>query len=194
MRKFLVLARFARSNFDSQKTHAELFEARDDSPSEPINSPPTPPPEFIDAESIATDFKAVDTLVPLPNDTKEGDTIDLGKRDRIVCTHITSPLGRSTRYLIIDPWRVILVAPDITKPGCANIRLIVPLRMFSSITVSKEDQRILLLETPTSKEQLGFDDVKRCHLALMQLETKRIDIRKAIYRRLDDFFKQSVHP
>lgn len=192
VRKFFILTRFLANSIhedhsDLPHIHHSLFVEHDDSPSEPINSPPSPPPEFVDAESVAVDH-------PLGHDLKEGDAIDLGKRDRIVCTHITSPLGRSTRYLIIDSWRLLLVAPDITRPGFATIKFLIPLRSFSSVTVSRDDQRILLLESATSTtEQLGFDDLKRCHLALMHLETRRIDIRKTIYRRIEAFVKTFIH-
>ena len=187
---------FQAEPFSIEKFYADLFELNNpDDPLVAINSPPTPPSEFIERESLATDRKASAELIePLPENFSEGASIDLGKRDRISCTHITSNLGRSTRYLLFDSNRFILVAPDLTKPGFANVKFVEKLRNFKWIKVDREDQRILRLYATDDirEEQIGFEDLKRCHLALMHLETNRLEIRKRIYKHIETTVKGFV--
>jgi len=160
---------------------------------EEINSPPTPPPaDMIESESLATDLTAASG--PLADDIQEGDLVDLGKRDRIFCAHITGS-ARASRYLVLDKTRLILVSPDLVRPGFATIKLMRGLRKFTEIAVKKDDQRILVLSKAdqSAEEQLGFEDAKRCHLALMHLETKRRDIRKNVYNKIETLLKSLVH-
>ena len=197
LRKFFTLTVFVERVVHNEILNPEiflesLFASSNHQPDElgNINSPSTPPPELIESESIATDLKAG----PIPENLVQGDSVDLGRRDRIVCTHLTSPNGRSTRYLLVDKTRVILVAPDLTKPGFATVKFIEQLRKFCSISIYRDDQRILVIEAPNGTvEQLGFDDMKRCHLALMHLESKRIEIRKQIYKNIQTFLSKFIH-
>ena len=156
---------------------------------EEINSPPTPPLEMEDGTTSVTG--------PLDEEAKEGDLIDLGKRDRIFCHHINSDFlsGKAARYLILDNARLILVSPDLTRPGHAWIKFLEPLRQCSSIEVKRDDNRTLVLSraNPRETDELMFDDVKRCHLALMHLETKRMDLRKNMYARIDALLRSLVH-
>ena len=156
---------------------------------EEINSPPTPPPaDMIENESLATDNAAASG--PLADGIKEGDLVDLGKRDRIFCAYLSGS-GRASRYLVLDKTRLILVSPDLVRPGFATVKLVRPLRSFSEIAVRKDDQRILVLGA--GEQQLGFEDAKRCHLALMHLETKRIELRKNVYGRIEALLRSLFH-
>lgn len=132
----------------------------------------------------------------IPENLLEGSSVDLGRSDRIVCTHLTSPGGSSTRFVIVDKTRLILVAPDLTRPGFATIKFSEKLRRFKSISIYRDDQRILVLQPLNAHapvEQLSFEDMKRCHLALMHLETQRIEIRKRIYRNVEQFLRKFIH-
>ena len=194
---FLFLAfvkRIEDDSFSLKSLRSDLFEPTIGSSgiwfdAEEINSPPTPPAELIEAESLATDRKTL-AAGPLPEDILENDLVDLGKRDRIFCYY-----NRSSRYLVFDKTRLILVSPDLTRPGFATVKLVLPLRLFSSIEVKKDDQRSLVLTraNQSETEELTFDDTKRCHLALMHLETKRIDIRKNVYRRIESALRSLIH-
>ena len=121
-------------------------------------------------------------------DVTEGSILDLSEKDRILCTHISS--NRSTRYLIIDPSRLMLVTPDITKPGFAVVKFAILLRSIKSMSVDKQDERILRLTISSSSSssspyiELGFEDAKRSYLALTHLETRRVEIRKDIFTKI----------
>ena len=170
--------------FDLKNVLTELFDDPTDFEMAKINSPAL---ELIETESLATDRLKNSDDAPLG----EGSLIDLGRRERIVCTHISA--GRSTRYLVLDPSRLVLVAPDLIRPGFGVVKYLTELRRFQAIKIDKDDQRILRLTTPVGEELLGFEDLKRCHLALMQLETKRTEIRRAVYTKLDKYIKQFNH-
>ena len=202
LKVYFTILHFVKTQFgnkmDFESVRNDLFTSKpDEGHYEAVNSPSTPSSEYIESESLATDRKSDQADAkpdPVPFDVIEGSSIDLGKRDRIVCTHITSSLGRSTRYLILDRFRVILVAPDLVRPGYASIKYIEMLRRFKSVAVSRDDQRILKLTLADgTEERLGFEDLKRCHLALMHLETQRIEIRKGIFRNIDAMIKGFIH-
>jgi hypothetical protein len=188
------IKRIEDDSFSLKGLRSELFEPTMGSSgiyfdAEEINSPPTPPAELIEVESLATDRKTM-ASGPLPEDIKEGELVDLGRRDRIFCYY-----NKSSRYLVFDKTRLILVSPDLTRPGFATVKLGQMLRLYSSIEVKKDDQRTLVLTRAhqSETEELTFDDTKRCHLALMHLETKRIDIRKNVYRRMESALRSLIH-
>jgi hypothetical protein len=189
----LGVKRIDNGEFSLKSVYEELFGSEETIvwvDAEEINSPPTPPPELIENESMATDRTVPNG--PLPEDTKEGDSVDLGKRDRIFCFYVSpTSSAKASRYLVLDKRRLILVSPDLVKPGFATVKLLKPLRLFSSISVSREDQRVLVFER--SGEQLTFEDAKRCHLALMHLETKRIDLRRNVYAKIESLLRTFVH-
>jgi hypothetical protein len=116
------------------------------------------------------------------DDVTEGSTLDLSSKDRILCTHISS--NRSTRYLIMDPSRLLLVTPDLKKPGFAVVKFAALLRSIKSLSIDKQDDRVLKLATSSSEIALGFEDAKRCYVALTHLETHRVEIRKTIFSKV----------
>ena len=189
---FLMLLNVRRiddSTFSLEQIRNDIFgpQSMEWVDAEEINSPPTPPLD--DGASNSSE-----ACGPVADDVKEGDLIDLGKRDRIFCAYLTSS-GRATRYLVLDKARLVLVAPDLVRPGFAVVKVIRPLRLYSSISVKKDDQRVLVLARANDglEEQLGFEDAKRCHLALMHLETKRIELRKSVYLKIQAIIRSLVH-
>ena len=181
------IKRIDNSDFSIEKVRDDIFgkESTEWADAQEINSPPTPPPD---------DEAGTLTTGPLPENVEEGDLVDLGKRDRIFCSFLR-PTGKSTRYLVLDKTRLILVAPDLVRPGYAVVKLVRSLRVYSAIYVQKDDQKVLVLERAFNKEKelLGFEDIKRCHLALMHLETKRIELRKQVYQKIDSMLRGLVH-
>lgn len=115
--------------------------------------------------------------------------VDLGSQSRIACTHIT-PITRSTRYMLMDPTRLVLVAPDLTKPGFAQVKQETLLRRIKSVSVDIIDRKILRI-APVGSEPiiLAFEDLKRCQLAFVHLETHRTEIRHKIFQQIQTYIK-----
>jgi hypothetical protein len=144
--------------------------------------------EFIESESMATDIVSSASGSGVPIDATENTIVELGNRDRVLCTHISS--GRSTRYMLMDLTRLVLVSPDLTQPGFGVVRLLIPLRKVKCIQVDKTDDRILILSSGGDEIRIGFEDVKRCMLALTHLETQRMDIRRKIFEKIKKYILQ----
>lgn len=73
----------------------------------------------------------------------EGRSLELGRQDRIVCGVVT-PEGRHTRYLVLHPFLLLLVQPDLECPGLAVVRTLAPVRQVDS-QIDRTDPRTLRL-------------------------------------------------
>jgi len=168
-------AEFSATNMDS-------FFQMERAPGELVDT------SFIESESMATDIRSLENF-----DVSENSIVEMGNRDRILCTHISS--GRSTRYMLMDATRLILVSPDMTKPGFGIVKFFIELRRVQRISVDKTDERILNLIVPGDPAPilLGFEDVKRSFLALTHLETRRIDIRRKIFEKIKKYISSYNH-
>lgn len=110
----------------------------------------------------------------------------MAKADRILCTHIS--VGRSTRYMIMDANRLILVSPELIRPGFATVKYLCYLRSVSGIRIDKDDERIMHVHLANGRDELiGFEDLKRAKLALTMLEPRRMEIRKTIFHNIRKF-------
>jgi len=69
--------------------------------------------------------------------------IELGRQDRIVCAVATKE-GRRTQYLVLHPFLLLLVQPDLVSPGWAIVRTLAPVRVVES-QVDRADSRTLRL-------------------------------------------------
>eukprot|EP00400_MALV-I_sp_L67-5_P000820 gene820-866_t len=140
---------------------------------------------------------------------QEGQVFELGDRDRIACSVVTAE-GRTTRYLVLDDFLLLLVAPDSSNPGFAVVKTASPLRLLES-HVDRSDPRTLLLvitsQTPpgdvvTRRSEattvigifelsLYFDDAKRSHIAHLHIEKRRHIIRKGLMEKLESFIESA---
>ena len=96
--------------------------------------------------------------------------------------------------MIIDPTRLLLVTPDLKKPGFAVVKYAALLRSIKSLSIDKQDDRVLKLvmaSTGSNSELvLGFEDAKRCYVALTHLETHRVEIRKNIFSKIRKYIAE----
>jgi len=74
---------------------------------------------------------------------REQMAIELGRQDRIVCAVATKE-GRRTQYLVLHPFLLLLVQPDLVSPGWAIVRTLAPVRVVES-QVDRADSRTLRL-------------------------------------------------
>eukprot|EP00931_Biecheleriopsis_adriatica_P029922 TRINITY_DN17696_c0_g1_i1.p1 TRINITY_DN17696_c0_g1~~TRINITY_DN17696_c0_g1_i1.p1 ORF type:complete len:879 (-),score=169.37 TRINITY_DN17696_c0_g1_i1:57-2657(-) len=73
----------------------------------------------------------------------EGKSFELGRIDRIVCG-VSTPEGRHTRYLVLHPYLLLLVQPDLVSPGWAVAKTLVPVRHVDA-HIDQSDPRMLRL-------------------------------------------------
>jgi len=104
-------------------------------------------PRIGDSETEAADPKVevcpLHVVGEVVNNYKEGRSFALGRQDRIVCG-VETPEGRHTRYLVLHPFLLLLVQPDLVSPGWAAVRTLAPVRQVESY-VDRTDQRTLRL-------------------------------------------------
>jgi hypothetical protein len=74
---------------------------------------------------------------------QEGRSFELGRQDRIVCGVVTHE-GRHTRYLMLHPFFLLLVQPDLQKIGLAVVRTLCPVRQVEPM-IDRTDPRTLKL-------------------------------------------------
>lgn len=108
-------------------------------------SPPPPPPAAPADE---------EWLLKMAEEVRdgyiEGRSFELGRQDRIVCGVVT-PEGRHTRYLMLHPFLLLLVQPDLQTPGLAVVRTLCPVRQVDP-KIDRSDPRTLRLEIRMSKD------------------------------------------
>lgn len=88
----------------------------------------------------------------------DGKSVELGRQDRIVCGVVTSQ-GRQTRYLVLHKFLFLLVQPDLTSPGYAEIRTMLPLRCVEPFSERLEPRTLRLrvkLDSGTKMPQEAF--------------------------------------
>lgn len=121
---------------------SEKGAAAEDVPSMPSPLPPPAPgaealsPLGLQAGLMRLDEEAKDAY-------QEGKSFELGRQDRIVCGVVTQE-GRHTRYLVLHPFLLLLVQPDLVQPGWAVVRTLCPVRVVEPV-VDRSDPRTLRL-------------------------------------------------
>lgn len=144
---------------------------------------------------------------------QEGRAFELGRQDRIVCGIVSSE-GRLTRYLVLHPFLLLLVQPDLVSPGWAVVRTLCPVR-FVECQIDGNDPRMLRLSIRLTKGvvvpgeanaltegfgvqeecrgsslhvlALGFEDTKRCHCAHQHLRKRRQEVRAQVRNSVEAF-------
>lgn len=180
--------------------------------------------ELPSCEQLALTLPAAATSSTYPLDVaeeaaegyQEGRAFELGRQDRIVCGVVT-PEGRQARYLVLNPFLLLLVQPDFENPGWALVKTLAPVRQVDS-QVDRADPRTLRLYirllrgaacpseaspceaggklgAEESRQSslflltLNFEDVKRCHCADNHLRRRRQEVRRLLQERAEAFIE-----
>uniref|UniRef100_A0A7S1AZN9 FPL domain-containing protein n=1 Tax=Noctiluca scintillans TaxID=2966 RepID=A0A7S1AZN9_NOCSC len=126
---------------------------------------------------------------------REGSSFEVGKTDRIVCG-VAVPEGKHTRYFLLHDFWLLLVQPDLTKPGWSVVKTLWPIHLVQSI-IDRSDPRTVQvgMHAPRSENgsnrkpltyltlTLSFEDVTRCHSADQHLQKRRLAVRGVLMRK-----------
>jgi len=144
---------------------------------------------------------------------REGTSFEIGTFQRIVCS-IAGPQGKTTRYLLLHDYWLLLVQPDLAAPGFGVVSTLWPVRQVHS-HVDRSDPRTLQLgmnalasashsrpdqpgggvpgASPERPKEgfltisLSFEDVKKCHGANVHLQKRRMEVRAQLAQRAAAF-------
>jgi hypothetical protein len=115
-------------------------------PSMPSPQPPPPPATLSGAasQSAVDEEECVLRMTEEAVDAfQEGKTFAFGRQDRIVCGVVTQE-GRHTRYLMLHPFLLLLVQPDLQTIGLAVVRTLSAVRQVEPV-IDRQDPRTLRL-------------------------------------------------
>jgi len=121
----------------------------DDNAVPSMPSPPPPPPQTSSSSREALQIAVDEEECVLRMDKEaveafqEGRSFELGRQDRIVCGVVTQE-GRHTRYLMLHPFLLLLVQPDLQTIGLAVVRTLCAVRQVEPV-IDRQDPRTLRL-------------------------------------------------
>merc|ERR1719424_1335139 len=76
-----------------------------------------------------------------PDAFREGTSFEIGSVERVMCS-VAAPDGKSTRYLVMNDFWLLLAQPDLSSPGWAVVKTMWPLWQVQSF-VDRCDPRTL---------------------------------------------------
>jgi len=134
---------------EASRRREEVAAPQDEKPERPVSPRRLTTSEALQQSQRSESVEAGAETQPLHIDGEmvdgyqEGRSFELGRQDRIVCGVVT-PEGRHTRYLVLHPFLLLLVQPDLVSPGWAAVRTLAPIRQVES-QIDRTDQRTLRL-------------------------------------------------
>lgn len=147
-----------------------------------------------------------------PEALREGSAFELDSTERLMCS-ISAPDGKSTRYLVLHDFWLLLAQPDLSTPGWAVVETIWPLWQVQSCVDRSEPRTLQVsLRGKSCGPQIGmafhgvrlgqagddrrnafysfaidFDDVPRCQAAELHFHSRRTEVRGRLLRQAIDF-------
>lgn len=196
IRSFLLLRRLLADMV--RHTPEVPRERRDEQPAPCFWAEPTnePTPLQVDPEHLGS--------------FHEGLCFELGGSERIVCGVSTPEGGKETRYLLLHDFWLLLVRPDLAKPGWAVVTTLWPIQQVQCL-IDRSNPRLLMVAMQGHRsglppgeclaERLGtgpstcftmtlnFEDVRRCHRAQAHLQGRCWEVRARLLREAVAFVK-----